>query len=265
MKKIILVLNLGVALLLSGCETTASNVYEFIIDESYTEFIVMGTSADYPPYESPAVIDGEETLIGIDIEIGKLIAETLGKNLQVVNRGFDFLIEDLEAGKVDFVLAAMSPTEARAEKVDFSMIYYEASQVVLMASEDVAFYNSIEAMNVSTLKLGAQLGSIQADLLSEFFGNVQTQVVQSVTDLVLYLEEGQLDGVILEAPVAQGFVDSRDALGMSLFTIGDPEGGSAAAVQKGDSELLAVINSVIQSIIADGTLDDIVAQALLNE
>lgn len=263
MKKIVVVLMLGVMLVLSSC--SSSNVYTFIIDESYTESITMGTSADYPPYESPIVIDEEATLQGIDIEIAKHIAKALGKNLQVINRGFDFLLDDLENGKVDFVLAALSPTEERALKVDFSQIYYEAYQVVLLRNEDVTSYDSIESMNISELKIGAQLGSIQQDLLTIYFDQAQHSVIQSINDLVLYLETDNVDGVIMEYPVAQGFAQNNALLGISSFIVGEKEGGSAAAVQKGNTELLNVINEVIYELIETGEMETIIANAILNE
>lgn len=247
---------------LAGCE--ASNVFTYTIDSSYTDYIVMGTSADYAPYESLAEVDGKQTIVGIDIEIAKYIAAALGKNLKVVNKGFDFLLEDLEAGKVDFVMAGMTPTDERALVVDFSTVYYEAVQVVLIQSADYSLYTSIESLNVATVKVGAQLGTIQQDLVAENFPLAQQMIVQTIPDLALQLQGGQIQAVVMEKPVADGYVANMAGLAIANLTIGDPDGGSAVAVQKGDSALLSTINAVLAQLMADGTIDAIVAEAIEN-
>ncbi len=252
--------------ILSACAETAGNVYTYVIDEAYTEYVVMGTSADYPPYEWPLEVEGKTTIVGLDIEIAKYIAAALGKNLKVVNKGFDFLIEDLEAGKVDFVMAGMTPTEERALRVDFSPVYYESIQVVLVRDADVAAYASAASLNVASAKVGAQLGAIQQELAEATFPLAQRQYIQQVPDLVVRLIDGQLDAVIMEKAVADGYVANHAELGIAPFLIGDPEGGSAVAVQKGDADLLATVNAVIAQLIADGTISTIVAAAIaLNE
>lgn len=247
---------------LTGCES--SNVFTYTIDSSYTDYIVMGTSADYAPYESLAEVDGKQTIVGIDIEIAKHIAAALGKNLKVINKGFDFLLEDLEAGKVDFVMAGMTPTDERALVVDFSTVYYEAVQVVLIQSSDLSVYTSIDSLNVSDVKVGAQLGTIQQDLVDENFPLAQAVIVQTIPDLALQLQGGQINAVVMEKPVADGYVANMSGLAIADFAIGDPDGGSAVAVQKGDSGLLATINAVLAEMMADGSIDEIVAQAIEN-
>jgi polar amino acid transport system substrate-binding protein len=240
-----------------------SNIYTYIIDESYDDFITLGTSADYAPYEWPMLVDGKQTLVGIDIEIAKLIAAELGKNLKVVNKGFDFLLDDLVNGKVDFVLAGMTPTDERAEKVDFSIVYYEAIQVVLINESMVSTYTSIESLNLQNLKIGAQLGTIQQDLVNESFPLSQKQFIQNVPDLVIRLMDGQINAVVLEEPVATGYVLNHNGLAIANFSIGDPDGGSAVAVQKGNIELLNSINKVLNEIISTGQINQIVQNAVL--
>ncbi len=256
----------GVAALSATACAESGNVFTYVIDASYDEYIVMGTSADYPPYEWPMEVDGKQTLVGLDIEIAKLIAAGLGKNLKVVNKGFDFLLEDLEAGKVDFVMAGMTPTEDRALRVDFSPVYYESIQVVLIQADMITTYVSIESLNLATVKVGAQLGAIQQELAETSFPLAQKQYIQQIPDLVIRLRDGQIDALIMEKAVADGYVVNYPELNIATIEIGDPDGGSAVAVQKGDTELLAAINAVLNGLIADGTISEIVAAAIaLNE
>jgi polar amino acid transport system substrate-binding protein len=251
-----------VTVALTGCE--ASNVFTFTIDSHFSEYIVMGTSADYPPYESLAEVDGKRTVVGIDIEIAKHIAAALGKNLKVINKGFDFLLEDLEAGKVDFVMAGMTPTDERAQIVDFSSVYYEAVQVILIQAAKQSVFTDIDSLNRATVKVGAQLGTIQQDLVEENFPLAQAVIVQNIPDLVLQLQEGQIQGVVMEKPVADGYVAHMSGLIIADIAIGDPDGGSAVAVQKGDSVLLATINAVLAELETEGTIEKIVVEAIQN-
>ncbi|MBU0997246.1 MAG: transporter substrate-binding domain-containing protein [Firmicutes bacterium] len=265
MKKLIGIISIALLITLtsfmSGC--TSSNIFNYIVDDSYTDYIVMGTSADYPPYEWPMNVEGTQTLVGIDIQIGLAIAAELGMNLQVVNKGFDFLLDDLSKGKVDFVIAGMTPTDERAEIVDFSMVYYEAHQVILTTLENQDNYASIEDLNLNTIRIGAQMGSIQLDLAEDTFPDSQKVYLQAVPDLIMKLSQGLIEAVLLEQPVAEGYLTNVEGLAVLEFEIGEPDGGSAVAVEKGNTELLATINAVLEDLINSGALDIIVSEAIL--
>ncbi|MBN3491006.1 transporter substrate-binding domain-containing protein [Acholeplasma equirhinis] len=247
-------------IMLAACDS--SNVFEYIIDSSYDGWITLGTSADYPPYEWPMNVEGKQTIVGIDIEIAKEIAKAAKKNLKVINKGFDFLLEDLVSGKVDFVISAMTPTEERAQIVDFSKNYYAASQSILIKSSNAELYTTFESLNVNTVKIGAQLGSIQADLAEEF-ENAQKQFIQAIPDLVMRLQDGQINALILETAVADSYIRNQAGLMIAPIAIGDSEDGTAVAVQKGNQELLTLINSVIDELIESGRMDEIVAAMVL--
>ncbi|MBU1144978.1 MAG: transporter substrate-binding domain-containing protein [Firmicutes bacterium] len=250
-----------VGFFLMGC--TSSNVFTYIIDEEYEEFITMGTSADYPPYEWPTNVDGTQTLVGIDIEIAKEIAKALGMNLKIVNKGFDYLLDDLTSGKVDFVIAGMTPTDDRAEKVDFSVVYYEAIQVVLVSEDNASVYTTIESLNSSSIRVGAQMGAIQQDLAEEFFIDSQKVYLQTIPDLIMKLSEGLIEALIVEEPVATGYLANVEGLSIASFSIGDPDGGSAVAVQKGNQTLLVTINEVLNGLMTSGKLEEIVSEMIL--
>ncbi len=247
-------------MMLFGCNMQSANSFDFIIDGSYDTFITMGTSADYAPYEW-LINDGnnQTTVVGIDIEIAKEIAKASGKNLRVINKGFDFLLEDLKNGKVDFVISAMTPTPDRAKVVDFSTIYYMATQVMLIDARKQDVYTSIESLNKSTIRIGAQLGSIQQTYAEDIFKLAQKQFIQAVPDLVLGLRNNQLSGIIMEKPVAEGYVNNLADLAIANFSIGDPEDGSAVAVKQGDVGLLTLINNVIAELISSGKIDQFVS------
>ena len=82
--------------------------------------LVMGTSADYPPYEWHLIKDGKDEIIGFDIDIAQAIADELGVELEVKDMAFDGLIPALSTGKIDMIIAGMNATEERKQSVDFT-------------------------------------------------------------------------------------------------------------------------------------------------
>lgn len=107
------------------------------------------------------------------------------------------------------------------------------------------------------------MGSIQQELTNDTFTIAQKSFIQSIPDLVMRLMDGQVDAVIMEKPVADGYVLNQTSLAISSIQIGDPDGGSAVAVQKGNIELLKVINAVLTDLIESGQMDQIVADAVI--
>src|SRR5690554_3607882 len=77
----------------------------------------VATSADFPPFEFYATVDGERKIVGMDIFIAEKIAEDLGVELDVQDLGFDSLLPALEAHNVDIVIAGMTPTPERRKSV----------------------------------------------------------------------------------------------------------------------------------------------------
>ncbi len=243
---------------LSAC-SNSSNVFDFILDEDYTEFVTMATSADYPPYEN--IVEGEDgksTVVGVDIEIGKANAKALGKNLRVVHKGFDFLIEDVRSGKVDFIIAGLTPTPSRALIIDFSQSYYTeetVDQVVLIHKDNVALYQDIEDLNAAGVRVGAQTGSIQAEFAEYFTPLATAKIIQDLNELLNNLSNKQIEALFTEGPVADTHINNGypDFIKLELSSLAGYE-GNAVGVQKGDTELLSVINTVINQLITDGQI-----------
>ena len=165
-----------------------------------TDTLVMGTSADYPPYESIELATGE--IIGFDVDIAKHITQELGYDLKIEDMDFNALIPAMEAGRVDFVLAGMTPTEERKANVDFSDIYYEATNLIV--SKENANLTSLE--DLEGLKVGVQLGSIQeeeAEALAEEFG-FEVVKLNRIPEIMQELIAGRIDAILMEDTVAEG-------------------------------------------------------------
>ncbi|GAE24802.1 amino acid ABC transporter [Halalkalibacter wakoensis JCM 9140] len=170
-----------------------------------TTTLIMGTSADYPPYESVDLETGE--IVGFDIDIAKYITAQLGYDLQIEDMDFNGLIPAMESGRVDFVLAGMTPTEERKENVDFSDIYYEATNLIV--SKESTEISSLE--DLEGLKVGVQLGSIQeeeADELAEVYG-FEVVKLNRIPEIMQELNAGRIDAILMEDTVAEGHLNAQ--------------------------------------------------------
>ena len=234
--------------------------------------IILGTSADYPPYEFHALIDGKDTIVGFDISIAEEIAKDLGVQLEIKDMNFDGLLAALVSGNVDFVISGMTPTEERKQNVDFSDIYYEAVHGAVIRKADVAKYGSNPA-SLKDVMIGAQKGAIQVGIAKEQIKGVtgaaldnnhpQIKELGTLPDLIMEVKNNKIEAVIAELPVAKAYVAANPDLVLADFTFQDTEGGSAIALKKGDADLVAAINATIARLVAEDKITTFVGEASL--
>ncbi len=222
--------------------------------------LVVGTSADYPPYEFHYVKDGKDEISGFDISIAKAIAEDLGVELVLEDMGFKALLPALQSNKIDMVIAGMTPTEERKENVDFSKIYYTAEQGVLLKEEDLDKVKSADDLTGKVI--GVQKATIQEDIAKEQIEDAQIEALTSIKDLVLALNSNKIDVVIAELPVANAYKKNVEGLAVADFTFKDEAGGSAIATQKGNTEFVAAINKTLDKLIEEKKIDEFVVEAI---
>lgn len=238
-------------------ETAAKTKVDLIKEKGV---LVLGTSADYPPYETHAIIDGKDEIVGFDIEIGKEIAKALGVELQIEDMDFDALLVALNSDKVDIVIAGMSATEERAKSVDFSIVYYNPSQKIVVRKTDVESLTSLEAFNGKTI--GVQKGTIQEEFADTNMSGANKIALGKIPALIMELKSGKSDGIVLEEPVAAAYISKNEDLTLANIEVEiDVDGGSSAAVKKGESELLAVVDQTLQMLIDEKKIDQMVVDA----
>ena len=235
--------------------------------------LVLGTCADYPPYEFHTQKDGQDTIIGFDVEIARAIAEDLGAELIIRDMDFDGLLAALVSGSVDMVLAGMTPTDERRQNVDFTDIYYTAEQGIIIRKSDEEKYGTSAASLKDTL-IGAQRGTIQVGIAKKEIKGVsdadaekphtQIKELPKLPDLIMELKSGKIDAIIVELPVAENYVAAHRDLMLASYTFKDAEGGSAAAVKKGEAQLLAAVNKSISALKASGQINRFAAAAIQN-
>lgn len=216
--------------------------------------LVMGTSADYPPFEYIDTAVSDE-IIGFDVDLAKYITEKLGYEFEIKDMDFNSLVPALSGERVDFVLAGMTPTPERLENVDFSDIYFEANNLIVTKAD--SGIESIE--DLAGNKVGVQLGSIQegeAEGYMEEVGEFELEKRNRIPELIQELKSNRIDAAIIEDTVAKGFIESNEDL-VGFIIPNEEQAGSAIGFPK-NSELKDEFNAVLQEMKEDGTLDELI-------
>ena len=221
--------------------------------------LVIGTSADYPPYEFHATVDGKDEIKGFDIDIAQAVADDLGVKLEIKDMDFDGLLVALQGDKVDMVFAGMTPTDERKENADFSDIYYTANHSFILRSGEE---NSVKSFDdLKGKKIGVQKGSIQEGIAKKNFDAENIKSLAKVTDLVLDLKNNKVDAILMEDAVAEINCERNEGIAMSDFVVTDEEGGSAIALKKGSDDLTEEVNKTISRLKESGKIIEFVSDA----
>lgn len=263
MKKMIaMLLALVMALSLAACGEKANDGNTDNDNDTTKTELVLGTSADYAPFEFMYPDDsGEMVYGGIDVSVAKYIADEMGLTLQVENMGFDYLLTSLDKGDFDIVLAAMEATPDRLENADFSDPYYtDVPPAILVKADKADQYKTLADFNGKSV--GAQTATTKLDMVNEMEG-VTPVALQSVLDLVNELVYDKVDAILVDGGVAKEYAASNPDL---VIADASAELGEATpycvAVAKGDPKgLLPAINAAIAKMNEANMLETFIADA----
>lgn len=221
--------------------------------------IVVGTSADYPPYEFHLLNEQEGELVGIDIDIARAIAQALGVKLEVKDIIFSRLFDALEEDKIDIAIAGLHPTEARKKKANFSDVYYQAIQAIVIRAENTDRIKTIEDLRGKIV--GVQKDTMQEDMARSHIEGANFVVRETIEELIINLQKQLVDALILEKPVAESYVQrNKDFVIVTSKEFLDKM-GSAIAVRKSDTDLLTEINSILKKMKEENKIDEFVDNA----
>lgn len=207
--------------------------------------LVLGTSADYAPFEFHTEINGTDTIVGFDISIAQYMAEQLGVELEIVDMSFDNLLISLNKGDFDIVLAAMSSNEERAKAVDFSNEYYLSNNVILVQKQNADKYTTKESLQ--GVSVAAQKGTVCETRAKELAGESSVVSLVKVQDMVSELLSGKVEAVLLDKPVASGYVIMQDSLEMVDIGLVAEEGMSVA-MKKDSAGLTELVNCMLSQL-----------------
>ena len=218
------------------------------------EVLRMGTNASFPPFEFIGGESGDE-VVGFDIEIAKEIAGDLGMELVVEDMEFDTLLTALNANKADFVIAGMTINPKRAESVDFSEPYYEATQAVIV-KKDQSTISSMDDLKGS--KISVQFGTTGNDLASQYTDEGNISAFNTGFEAVMELKNGRVDCLIIDQQPALNFINKNPELEILSFDF-EPE-FYGIAIKKGNSELLDSVNKTLARLKSSGKYDELLAK-----
>lgn len=223
--------------------------------------LTVATSPDFAPYEFYSIDENDNpTLVGFDIALAQYIADYLGLELEIIPMDFDGTLSELSAKKVDLVLSGYSPDPTREDKMDFSDIYYVGGQSFVTVQDKADSFSTLADANKADYQIGAQLGSIQADLAKENTPDADIVELSKVTDIIAELLSGKLDGAFIETVVAEAYAKNYPELCVK-FAVPYEQEGSVVGVSKDNGALLAAVNLAIAAAKEDGSMDKFVAEA----
>lgn len=211
------------------------------------DVLVMATNAEFPPYE----FYSDEENVGIDVDIARIIAEDMGCELVIEDMAFDSIIDAVESGKADIGMAGITVSEDRLKEVDFSDIYAEASQAVIVKEgSDVTSLADLVGKRV-----GVQLGTTGDDF-SENIEDASVERYNRGYEAIQALDQGKVDAVVIDREFAEVYVSQNGGLTILDESFTDEE--YAICVAKGNTKLLEKVNASVQNLKDSGKLREIV-------
>lgn len=220
----------------------------------------VGMECNYAPYNWSQTDDSNGALPianvdkmfanGYDVQVAAKIAESMNKKLEIYSYEWDSLIPAVQSGKLDMIIAGMSPTEERKQKIDFSDIYYTSNLVIVTKKGSLSDVKTIADLDGK--KIAAQSGTSHLEALSSQT-KAQVNELADFSTMLIALDAGTIDGYVAEEPTAMA-VGTEDGKYSYIPFVNNDTGfkvpiedtSIAVGVKKG-SALVNDINSYIST------------------
>ncbi len=213
--------------------------------------LVVGTEAQYAPYEFK---DLDANFVGCDMWLAQQIADSLGVELEIVDMSFAGIIPAVQSGQVDLGIAAFTNTPERAEEIDFSNLYETSAQLLIVKTGNADTYSTKEAL--AGQKVGAQKGTIQSQLIQSALPDSELFELEKYPALALEVQNGNIAGLVVDQAVGESLVaNSNGELEVSNFEFSAEEAsfGKSVVIAKGNEDLVAAVNEVVNKVTSDGS------------
>ncbi len=216
--------------------------------QSQGKTLIVGTSADYEPFE---YVDESGNYVGFDIELMEEVAARLDMEIEWQDIAFDGLIGSLQSDKIDAIIAAMSATPEREEQVDFTKPYFIGADAIIVAEGSGIEINKNEDMD--GYRVGVQSGTIQEEWIDT---NIDAEVsrYERAEQAIMDLKSGRIDVVAMDYYAASSFM-AQGGLELGLKTEFSGE-HMAIAVKEGNTELRDQIDAVVAELQAEGFVEE---------
>lgn len=240
---------LTVLLALTGVSALAEGTFRVGMECNYTPF--NWTQAE--PSDTAVPIEGGAGYAdGYDVQIAKLIAEGLGKELVIVKTEWDGLSMGVMSGSFDAIIAGMSPTEERKATLDFSDAYY-TSELVVVVKKDGPYAAATSLADLAGAAITAQQNTFHYTVIDQIPDVNKATAMETFPAMIVALQSGTIDGYVAERPGAEAdtmanadltYIQFAEGAG---FTASESDVSIAVGLQKG-SELTAQINEILAGI-----------------
>lgn len=250
---LLMAMSLSAVMLFAGCGKAK---------EASQETFKVGLEAGYAPFNWTQMDDSNgavkiegssEYAGGYDVEIAKKIAKDLGKELVIVKTEWDGLVPALTSGKIDAIIAGMSPTAERKETIDFSNNYYK-SNLVMVVKKGGKYEGATSIQDFNGAKITAQLNTFHYSVIDQIQNVSKETAMDNFPAMRVALESGMIDGYVSERPEGVSAQSANGNLKMvefkDGFTTSDEDTSIAVGLAKG-SELTEKINKTLAGISED--------------
>lgn len=259
LKALVLVLVLVLTVCLIGCGKDDPEYYNETGEEGQ-EVLTVVLSPDYAPYEFIADVtkSGYKQYAGADVEVAKFIAKELGMKLKITSANFDLCPSEVNAGKADLSISGFSWTPSRAENYELSDTYFaegDGLQQVLILKENASKFTSLEDLNKADVKVAAQGGSLQDELVDSYLPNATKENFDNIDQAVQLLLSGKYDAIALSEHTVDVRVAANDKLQALAENFPVPDAGLVVLAKKGNTELMAKVNAAIAKIVEQKLYD----------
>ena len=217
----------------------------------------IGTEGAYPPFNN---LTSDGKLEGFDIDIARALCEQMNAECEFVTQDWDGIIPALQAGKFDAIIASMSITPERMEKVDFTNKYYNTPPAIAAPKDtDIA---GVTKEDLAGKTIGVQGSTTHFNYSEQTYTDSEVRAYPTAQEYQLDLANGRLDAVNDDVSVLQEWLDSPEGecckLVGTVTPVAEIHGpGAGIAVRKGETELVEKFNAAIDAIRASGKYKEI--------
>ncbi|KQZ98469.1 amino acid ABC transporter [Mesorhizobium sp. Root157] len=225
--------------------------------QAQEKVVKIGTEGAYPPFNN-LTADGK--LEGFDVDIAQALCDEMKVKCEFIAQDWDGIIPALQAGKFDAIIASMSITPERKEKVDFTNKYYNTPPAI--AAPKDSDLKGVTKEDLAGKTIGVQASTTHFNYSSATYTDSTVKPYPTAQEYQLDLANGRLDAVNDDIVVLSQWLDSPDGacckLVGTITPVEDIHGpGAGIAIRKGETELRDQFNAAIDAIRANGKYKEI--------
>lgn len=214
--------------------------------------LTVGTSPDYAPFSFlDSELKGLNKIQGAESAVAFYVAKSLGLELEFKTVGFDLLTTQLENNTIDVIFSGLTHSEEREENYQFTDTYYQAGdggQVLIVKKNNDSLYTSVDDINKSSVKIGAQLGSVQDGLVTSQLANSTSVYRTDTAQLVVELNNGNIDLMASSYTAALSITASNsDLMILSAFEFSVVDEGTMGLLKQ-NNQLVDYLNLAIATL-----------------